>query len=152
MLPFVCYRNRRHVHCFGTIFPNQNLPWHTLAPSVWSSCNPTSRKVAQLSNEAVGAARLIPVERWWYLADEWMQHNATSKWLWLWQPIGKFTTITRRLDSFTAPFRGNIRGETGLRELAPVSRRSRQRYGQVADKNGVIRNSMCEIDGARQLK
>ena len=31
------------------------------APPVWSPCNPTNREVAQLSNDAMGAARLIPM-------------------------------------------------------------------------------------------
>ena len=34
---------------------------HQSAPSVRSPCNPTNREVAQLSNDTVGAARLIPM-------------------------------------------------------------------------------------------
>ena len=60
---------------------------HQSAPSVRSPCNPTNREVAQLSNDAVGAARLIPMgnnhkqrcgsEFANYLcADEWRQNNS----------------------------------------------------------------------------
>ena len=70
-------------------------------------------------------------------ADEWRQNNADFKWLcheWFHlrhhvhdgHCTGEFTTVIGRLDSFTVPFRCYVRGESGLRELASVNRRTPQ--------------------------
>ena len=94
-------------------------------------------------------------------ADEWRQYNADFKVLgheWFHRVphhvydglcTGEFATVIWRLDSFTVSFRGDVRGESGLRELSSVNRRTPQwEHGrftksimQPGSKNGVIQNS-----------
>ena len=127
------------------------------APPVWSPCNPTNREVAQLSNDAMGAARLIPMGSNQNSAvalssrndmmsilqrsvrtSEGRQRNSDFKLLchgWFHYVrhhvhdghyTGEFATVIWRLDSFTVSFRGDVGGESGLRELASVNRRTSQ--------------------------
>ena len=100
-----------------------------------------------------------------YTQDGWRQNNADLNLLrreWFHHVrhhvhdghcTGEFATVIWRLDSFTVSFPGDVRGESGLRELASVNRRTQQwASGHVArftktimpawlKKNGVILNS-----------
>ena len=115
----------------------------------------TIREVAQPSNDEVGAAWLIPMgatknstvalsSRNDMLstpegcADEWRQKNADFKLLcheWFHNVrhhahdghcTGEFAAVIWRPDSFTVSSRGDVRGESGLRELASINRRTPQ--------------------------
>ena len=124
---------------------------HHPAPPVRSPCKPTNKEVAELSNGAVGAALLIPVAgeqqkqrcgfefATWHdiytpeeCADEWRQNNADFKLLcheWFHHVghcTGEFPTVIWRPGSFTASFPGDVPGDSGLRELASVNRRTPQ--------------------------
>ena len=76
-----------------------------------------------------------------YNADEWVQNSADFKWLrnerFHRHSIGELNTIVRRLDYFSVPFPGDVREESGLGELASVSRITRLRNGHVAMQNYV---------------
>ena len=117
---------------------------------------PSDREVAQLSNDAVGVARLIPIRNnkkqccgsefaKWHdsytpeeCAGKWRQNNADLKLLcheWFHHVrhhvhyglcTGEFATVIWRLNISTASFRGDVRGESGLRKFASVNRRTPQ--------------------------
>ena len=69
-LTLLCCRNPENVHCFETISPNLKFVLHQSIPPVRSPCNPTTREVAQLSNDAVGA-------------DPDGEQPKTALWLWV---------------------------------------------------------------------
>ena len=54
------------------------------------------------------------------LCHEWFHHVHDGHW------TGEFTTVIWRLHCFTVSFRGDVRGESGHRELASVNWRTPQ--------------------------
>ena len=135
------------------------------------------REVAQLSNAAVDAARLIPGDdkkqrcnsefaKWHdiYIAEEcageWMRNDADFKWLcheWFYHvrhhihgghSIGKLATIIWRPDSFKVSFCGDVRGKFSLRKLASFSWKTRLHNGHVAD----LKKMLAWIKKWREMK
>ena len=135
----VCYTNPDNVHFLGLYSRIWNLFLHQSAPPVQSPCNPTITEVAQLSNDAVGAARSIPMgsnqkqrcgsefAKWHAIytskecPGEWRQTSADLKLLYhKWfhhvrhhvhdgHCTGEFATVIWRLDSVTVSFSGYFR-------------------------------------------
>ena len=150
-LALVCCTNPDTVHCFGTTFPNLNFvfasicaarPVHIQFRTEFRSCSTDKQR------RMVGAAPLIPMgsnqtqccgsgfakrhdiytpEE---CTDEWRQNNADLKLLencvmnghW----TGEFATVIWRLRCFRVSFLGDLRGESGPRELASVNWRTLQ--------------------------
>ena len=72
VLALVRCRNPNNVHCFGTIFPNQNFVFVICVARPPGPSALRRIEVGQLSNAAVGAARLI-------LIGPEQSHNSTFK-------------------------------------------------------------------------
>ena len=150
----MCCRNPDNVHCFGTIFPNlkfvfaSNLCRPSGPHGIW-----WIEKLLNCQTDVVGATQLIPMgsavalefAKWHEIytpeecANEWRQNNTDFKLLrheWfqhVWHHVhdgghctGEFTTVIWRLESFTVSFRADICGESGLRELTSINRRTPQ--------------------------
>ena len=139
-LALVCCRNPTMVIVWGLYSRTCYLlfVFYQSAPPVQSPCNLMNREVAQLSNDAVGALRLIPMgnnqnqccgselAKWHDICtseecvDELRQNNADFKLLcheWFHRVrhhvhvglfTGEFATVIWRIDSFTVSFRGDI--------------------------------------------
>ena len=158
-------RNTSNVHCFGTIFPNQNFAFESFCvarPVLLQSAG----RIEKLPN--CQNSRWVPPgwSRWgatkhkncdsryakWHdiytperCTHKWMQNHTDYKCLcYEWfhhvrhhvpdgHSIGQLAIMIWRLDSFIVLSRGDVRGESGLRELVSVNRRTRLRNGYVAD-------------------
>ena len=68
--------------------------------------------------------RMKAKQRWfkvtWELCHEWFYHVHDGNW------TGEFATVIWRLHCLTVSFRGDVRGESGPRELASVNWRTPQ--------------------------
>ena len=138
VLALICYRKIDNAHCFLDYIHESAFASLKASPPPRQS---ETREVVQLWNTVVDAARLIPMgsikkrcnsefAKW---HDIYMIRQRSAR-----TNECKITLILNDcvmngFISFTVPFRGDVRGVSGLRKLASVSRRSGLHNGHVAD-------------------
>ena len=141
--------NPDNVNCFGTIFPNLNLVFASICATrpvhiqsdQYRSCSTVNQQHAVDGEQPKTTLWLWVCEMTWYLdtrrvcgrmkakqrwfkvtrelCDEWFHH--------IWRYVhdghwtGEFATVIWRLHCFTVSFLGDVRRESGPRELASVN-------------------------------